>query len=710
MTKGPGATAWSLRRRRDACESRVRVRPSDLKPHTSRNSSSFVKTRYGSAASRTSKSYSFAARSTRVPSTRTRRVTCSTEIDPARSRTGCAGLALRSTAFIRASSSSYTNGLATKSSHPFANARTRSIASDCSPPMTITGTSSNASTADASPSRTRSGRSREASSRALSRPSVPITSNPSCARCRSRKPRTPGSGSAIRTADIDVEANAPVRPRPDVLCAGTWTNNSHRAFRVEPPQTRPRRRRLRDSETAAADDAPQQPDAEQAAEREADHREDVHACELRPVRREDADQARADQAADHDERDHEPVQRRRQPSHELVQPLVDEADLDLAVAQLLHDVVKLVRKLLCDRGQAQELAPTLPGERARAQPLAHQRPRERRRHLEDVEVLVQLHTHRAQSRDRLVEHHEARRHLQVHRIDEVEAFADDLDRVDVRERGAVVLVVELPHPRAKFLFLLARIGDAEIGEAPRQVVDVLVRRVDEETRQLGHVVVCELAHLAEVDEPDAVSREHEDVGRVRIAVEEAVAEDHRHPRLAHPVRDAAAVFDLVRRGTDVSDLDPVEELERQHALAGVAPVDDRDLDVRIAGPVATEAIGVAALGSVIELEPDRPGELVHEVARVDEVERSDALLCEPRGLVEEREVRLDLARRARTLDLHGNLPPVGKRGAVDLADRRSGDRRRVEVEECPLEGEVELGFDDLLDLLERERPHVVLEA
>ena len=60
---------------------------------------------------------------------------------------------------------------------------------------------------------------------------------------------------------------------------------------------------------------------------------------------EDPDQARADQPAGDDERDHEPVERDVELVHELVEPLVHEADLDLAVAQLLEHVVHLVRVL-----------------------------------------------------------------------------------------------------------------------------------------------------------------------------------------------------------------------------------------------------------------------------------------------------------------------------------------------------------------------------
>ena len=65
---------------------------------------------------------------------------------------------------------------------------------------------------------------------------------------------------------------------------------------------------------------------------------------------------------------------------------------------------------------------------------------------------------------------------------------------------------------------------------------------------------------------------------------------------------------------------------------------------------------------------------------------------------------------ARTLNFDGDLPAVRQGGAVDLADRCGGDRQRIEVEKRALEREVELRLDDLLDLLERERPHVVLEA
>jgi hypothetical protein len=91
-----------LRRRREACESNVLVRPSDLKRQTSRSSSSLVKTRTGSAASFTNSSYSFAASATGSPCTVTRLVERSTAKGPAASRSRVLGWVRRKTAWMRA--------------------------------------------------------------------------------------------------------------------------------------------------------------------------------------------------------------------------------------------------------------------------------------------------------------------------------------------------------------------------------------------------------------------------------------------------------------------------------------------------------------------------------------------------------------------------------------------------------------------------------
>ncbi len=130
--------------------------------------------------------------------------------------------------------------------------------------------------------------------------------------------------------------------------------------------------------------------------------------------------------------------------------------------------------------------------------------------------------------------------MEVHLVDELEPLADDLDLVDLGQRDAVVARVELAQVADELGLPRLVVANAEIGEPLGQGLDVLGGGVDEERRQLRHVVVREPAGLAEVDEPDPIGMaEHEDVGRMRIAVEDPVAEHHRHPGLGHHVREPA---------------------------------------------------------------------------------------------------------------------------------------------------------------------------
>ena len=75
---------------------------------------------------------------------------------------------------------------------------------------------------------------------------------------------------------------------------------------------------------------------------------------------------------------------------------------------------------------------------------------------------------------------------------------------------------------------------------------------------------------------------------------------------------------------------PLEPVEREQPPGGVAPPDARHRDPLVAGEVPPEGLGVSRLLLVVELEPDRPPELVDELVRVDEVELPDALADDDR--------------------------------------------------------------------------------
>src|SRR5207249_2195050 len=68
------------------------------------------------------------------------------------------------------------------------------------------------------------------------------------------------------------------------------------------------------------------------------------------------------------------------------------------------------------------------------------------------------------------------------------------------------------------------------------------------------------------------------------------------------------------------------------------------------------------------------------------------------------------ARRVRPLHLDRDSVPVRKRCPVDLADRRGGDRRLLELGEELGDRELEILLDHALDVLVRERADVVLEC
>ena len=126
--------------------------------------------------------------------------------------------------------------------------------------------------------------------------------------------------------------------------------------------------------------------------------------------------------------------------------------------------------------------------------------------------------------------------------------------------------------------------------------------------------------------------------------------------------------------------------------------------------VAVEDPGVAGLLPVVELLTERARELVDDLATVDEVERMDPLLDESRGLLEQLDVALDLARGVRPLNLDRDLLPVRKHRAVHLSDRGSRHRHLVELEEEATDRLLQILGDHPLDIGEREWRHVVLEA
>jgi hypothetical protein len=95
---------------------------------------------------------------------------------------------------------------------------------------------------------------------------------------------------------------------------------------------------------------------------------------------------------------------------------------------------------------------------------------------------------------------------------------------------------------------------------------------------------------------------------MRIAVEEAVPEDHLHPRVRDAVGQVAALLHGRHLEREIGELDAGEVLEREHPHAGVVPVDLRHDHQLGVGEVAPERVGVPRLELVVELLADEAGE------------------------------------------------------------------------------------------------------
>ena len=239
-------------------------------------------------------------------------------------------------------------------------------------------------------------------------------------------------------------------------------------------------------------------------------------------------------------------------------------------------------------------------------------------------------------------------------------FLDDLHRVDLLERRPVVAVEELAELGHELLLPLLRVPDAEIAEPGRSAstfsfATSMKRRVALETSSSVSL------RQGRSPPPDLVRREHEDVRRVRVAVEEAVAKDHRHPRLREHMRDPATLVQRVPEHFDIGELCAFDELEGQHSRPRVGPEDARHLDMWVASEVLAKCLGVARLEPVVELLPDRARELVDEpLASMKSSARTRSFARRAAWYIRLRSPRSGAERR--TLHLHRNATSVRENG------------------------------------------------
>ena len=134
---------------------------------------------------------------------------------------------------------------------------------------------------------------------------------------------------------------------------------------------------------------------------------------------------------------------------------------------------------------------------------------------------------------------------------------------------------------------------------------------------LGPEVRGELLRQAEVDQAHHAVGEHEQVPRVRVAVEEASLEDHRGVEGGHPLGERAQVHTTGPQTLEVGQRQAVQVLGDEQLARAVLGVDARHADAVIALESFAQPLGGLGLALEVELELDEVSHLVEQRRSVD---------------------------------------------------------------------------------------------
>jgi hypothetical protein len=239
---------------------------------------------------------------------------------------------------------------------------------------------------------------------------------------------------------------------------------------------------------------------------------------------------------------------------------------------------------------------------------------------------------------------------------------------------------------------------------------VIVAR-DEAVEDLGQETALlrrQPAHDAEVDRHDAAVAVQEQVSRMHVGVEEAVAQCVTQESLHQRTPERRQVQPARFQCGAIGERRAVDPRERQHAARGALPVDRGHAEVRIALYVVAHLGDRGGLEPQIHLDRDRACECVDDLDHAQPPRLGRMPLGAARREIERVEIGLEAPLDAGPQDLDGHGLPVGL-GAMHLRDGGSGNRG---TERCVnfFQRLAERGGDLRLGLPLRERRHPVLQA
>ena len=196
---------------------------------------------------------------------------------------------------------------------------------------------------------------------------------------------------------------------------------------------------------------------------------------------------------------------------------------------------------------------------------------------------------------------------------------------------------------------------------------------------------------------------------MRVRVEEAVHEDLLQRQLRAATGEHARIQAGGAQRREVGDRDHVHVFEREHVPRGHVAEDLRHVDRVVAGELAGEPLEVGGFGREIQLALDHAAELLDDPAGTVHTPAFDVSLDERGQVQQDLEVDVDHRLDVRPLHLHNHVLAVEAGRPMDLPDGGRRDRRGVKVAEQRVERALQVGLDDLANLLERERRHVLLK-
>ena len=168
----------------------------------------------------------------------------------------------------------------------------------------------------------------------------------------------------------------------------------------------------------------------------------------------------------------------------------------------------------------------------------------------------------------------------------------------------------------------------------------------------------------EIVRPDA----HQDVARVHVGVEEAIAEDLREENLHAIARELFQIDAGGAHAVELADGDTVDPLHHQHVAPAVVPVHLRDAQQRGTLEVALELIGVGGLAHQIQFVVQVVVEFVDHLHRAQPPGVGRQAHGQRGAGAQQAQVVLDHVQHARAQHLHGHLGAVVQSGTVNLGN------------------------------------------